>query len=73
MNDNRSIGGVNLGRMWDEGARTATWMRALLALLADGSVSPRIDVVLPFSEAARAHERLEGRVNFGKILLEPGR
>lgn len=73
MNDNRSIGGVNLGRMWDEGARTAAWMRALLALLADGSLSPRIDAVLPFSEAGRAHERLEGRVNFGKILLEPGR
>ncbi len=73
MNDNRSIGGVNLGRMWDEGARTAGWMRALLALLADGSIAPRIDAVFPFSEAARAHERLEGRVNFGKILLEPGR
>lgn len=72
MNDNRSIGGVNLGRMWGEGARTAAWMEALLALLNDGRLSPRIDSVFPFTEAARAHERLEGRGNFGKILLEPG-
>jgi NADPH:quinone reductase-like Zn-dependent oxidoreductase len=73
MNDNRSIGGVNLGRMWDERARTAAWMEALLALLNDGRLAPRIDSVFPFAEAARAHERLEGRGNFGKILLEPGR
>ncbi len=72
MNDNRSIGGVNLGRMWDEGERTAGWMRALLDLLAQGAVAPRIDAVFPFEEAARAHERLESRANFGKILLEPG-
>jgi len=73
MNDNRSIGGVNLGRMWDEGARTATWMQALLELLNEGRLAPHIDSVFPFAEAARAHERLEGRESFGKILLEPGR
>lgn len=73
MNDNRSMGGVNLGRMWDEGARTGAWMRALLALLQEGRLAPRIDGVFPFAEAARAHERLESRANFGKILLEPGR
>ena len=72
MNDNRSLGGVNLGRMWDEGARTGAWMEALLALLADGAIAPRIDSVFPFAEAARAHEKLEGRTSFGKILLEPG-
>lgn len=73
MNDNRSIGGVNLGRMWGEGARTGAWMQALLALLAEGRVAPRIDSVFTFADAARAHERLESRASFGKILLEPGR
>ena len=72
MNDNRSVGGVNLGRMWDEGARTGAWMQALLALLQEGRLSPRIDSVFTFAEAARAHERLESRASFGKILLEPG-
>jgi NADPH:quinone reductase-like Zn-dependent oxidoreductase len=46
-------------------------MEALLALLAEGRLAPRIDGVLPFAEAARAHERLETRANFGKILLAP--
>lgn len=73
MNDNRSLGGVNLGRMWDEGERTAPWLTALLGLLADGAIAPRIDSVHTFAQASAAHERLEGRANFGKILLEPGR
>lgn len=73
MNDNRSLGGVNLGRMWDEGARTGPWLEALLGLLREGAIAPRLDGVYSFAEAGRAHERLEGRENFGKILLEPGR
>lgn len=73
MNDNRSLGGVNLGRMWDESARTGPWMRELLDLLAAGAIAPRIDSTWTFAEAASAHARLEGRASFGKILLEPGR
>lgn len=73
MNDNRSLGGVNLGRMWDEGARTAPWLRALLDLLARGEICPRLDSTYTFAQAAAAHERLESRASFGKILLEPGR
>jgi synaptic vesicle membrane protein VAT-1 len=73
MNDNRSLGGVNLGRMWDEGARTRPWVEALLGLWDEGKLAPRLDGVYPFAEAARAHERLESRASFGKILLEPGR
>ncbi len=71
MNDNKSIGGVNLGRMWDQQTRTAAWMEKLLALLADGRIAPVIDRVLPFSAAAEAHDRLENRLNVGKIILVP--
>ncbi len=71
MNDNKSIGGVNLGRMWDQQSRTAVWMQELLALLADGRVAPVIDQVLPFSAAAAAHDRLEYRRNVGKVILVP--
>jgi NADPH:quinone reductase-like Zn-dependent oxidoreductase len=71
MNDNRSIGGVNLGRMWDQGKRTATWLETLLQLLAAGSIAPVIDRVLPFSAAAAAHDRLEQRQNVGKVILVP--
>lgn len=71
MNDNRSVGGVNLGRMWDQQARTSAWMDALIQLLAAGSITPVIDKVLPFAEASVAHDRLEQRRNVGKVVLVP--
>lgn len=71
MNDNKSIGGVNLGRMWDQQSRTGSWMEDLLAMLATGRIAPVIDRVLPFSAAAEAHDRLENRLNVGKVILVP--
>jgi len=71
MNDNKSIGGVNLGRMWDQRTRTGRWMEEILALAAAGAIEPVIDRVLPFGEAAEAHRRLEERLNVGKIILMP--
>ncbi len=72
MNDNKSVAGVNLGRMWDRRERTAAWMHALLALLTAGKIAPVIDRVLPFDAAGEAHRRLEERLNVGKIVLVPG-
>jgi NADPH:quinone reductase-like Zn-dependent oxidoreductase len=43
----------------------------LLPHLATGSLRPIIDRVLPLSEAARAHQLLEERQVFGKIVLTP--
>ena len=73
MNDNRSLAGVNLGRMWDQSARTASWMDELLALAADGRIAPRIDGVYGFDQAGPAQQRLEERLNFGKVILVPHR
>lgn len=71
MNDNKSIAGVNLGRMWDQRQRTRTWTEELVKLLEAGVLAPRIDKVLPFSAAAEAHARLEDRLNVGKVVLVP--
>ena len=71
MNDNRSLAGVNLGRMGDEAARLAGWADELLALAADGRIAPRIDSVHPFAAAGEAQARLEERRNFGKVVLVP--
>ncbi len=73
MNDNKMVGGVNLGRMWDQGVLVARWMKALLDHAARGEISPVIDSVHPFQEAGRAHDRLELRRNVGKVLLTPTR
>jgi NADPH:quinone reductase-like Zn-dependent oxidoreductase len=73
MNDNKSVAGVNLGRMWDQGERTRGWMESLLELLAAGRIEPVIDTEFTFAEAAAAHRRLEDRLNVGKVVLVPGK
>ena len=43
------------------------------ALIRDGKARVHVDSVLPLSEAARAHERLESGAQFGKVVLSiPG-
>ncbi len=71
MNDNKSIAGVNLGRMWDMGHKTRIWVEDLRELQASGKIEPVIDSVFPFSRAGRAHQRLEQRQNVGKVILVP--
>ena len=71
MNDNKSLAGVNLGRMWDMGHKTGKWVEDLLVLLESGKINPVIDAVLPFSSAGEAHQRLENRLNVGKVILVP--
>lgn len=44
----------------------------ILHLFADGTFQPVIDAVLPLAEARAAHERIEARQAFGKIVLAPG-
>jgi NADPH:quinone reductase len=46
-------------------------MRALIDMLAAGKLKPRIHAKLPLTEAARAHEMLEGGEVLGKLLLVP--
>jgi NADPH2:quinone reductase len=46
-------------------------MRALIDMLAAGTLRPRIHAVLPLAEAVRAHQMLEGGEVLGKLLLHP--
>ena len=46
-------------------------MRAVIAMLGNGKLHPRIHAVLPLAEAARAHEMLESGAVLGKLLLRP--
>jgi putative PIG3 family NAD(P)H quinone oxidoreductase len=39
-------------------------------LLEDGTIQPVVDRILPMSEAAAAHERMESSAHVGKILLK---
>lgn len=46
-------------------------MAGILGLVADGTFHPIIDEIMPLSLAAAAHQRIEERRNFGKLVLVP--
>ena len=43
----------------------------VLKFVRSGQLKPVVDSVLPLAEARRAHERIEAREHFGKIVLVP--
>jgi NADPH:quinone reductase len=49
---------------------TQAFAADVLPLLADGTVVPIIDEVLPLAEAARAHEIMAENRNYGRIVLQ---
>ncbi len=48
-------------------------VHSVLSHVAAGRLSPVIDSVLPLSQVAEAHRRLESREVFGKLVLDPAR
>jgi len=71
MDANKAVFGVNVGHLWDETERVASWMEALLEQYSGGSLRPVVDRTFPFAEAAAAHHYIQDRKNFGKVLLTP--
>ena len=47
-------------------------LQAMMTLAGPGRLQPVIDRVFPLSEAAEAHRHLEGRTQFGKVVLSIG-
>ena len=47
-------------------------LHEVLAHVAAGRLKPVVDSVLPLSQVAEAHRRIEAREVFGKIVLKPG-
>jgi NADPH2:quinone reductase len=43
----------------------------ILGWVADNSLKIRVDHIYPLTEAAKAHQALEGRKTMGKVLLQP--
>jgi len=43
----------------------------VLRFVRDGRLRPVVDQVMPLAEARRAHERIEAREQFGKVVLVP--
>jgi NADPH:quinone reductase-like Zn-dependent oxidoreductase len=69
MRENKALIGVNVGRLWSEEDLLTSELRAILQGIAEGAFRPIVDAEVPLAEARRAHERLERRENFGKVVL----
>ncbi len=66
----RLIGTVLRSRALEEKAAVAqAFIHEVLPLLADGRVKPIVDAVLPMTEIAEAHRRMESDATVGKLVL----
>ena len=45
-------------------------MLGLQAMINDSDIKPVIDSIFPFDEANQAHQHIQDRKNFGKVLLD---
>ncbi len=71
LNKNRGVFGLNLGHMWHEPEKVATWMKAILDGVSEGWVRPHVDKAFLFAQAGDAHSYMEARKNIGKVVLVP--
>jgi len=71
MNDNRSMQGVNMGKLWELTSVMRSQMQHIIELFALGVIHPHVHAQVPFSRAADAHLMLENRENLGKVVLVP--
>lgn len=69
LSKNRGVFGLNLGHMWHEPEKVATWVSAIMAGVQEGWIRPFVDKAFPFTEAGAAHSFLEERKNVGKVVL----
>jgi NADPH:quinone reductase-like Zn-dependent oxidoreductase len=71
LNKNHGVFGLNLGHMWHEPEKVASWMEAILEGVNEGWIRPHVDKVFPFAQVGDAHQYMESRKNIGKVVLVP--
>jgi NADPH2:quinone reductase len=70
--DNNTLRGVYLGgALMAEYARVHPMIGALIERVARGELHVEIDRSFPLAEAVAAHEFLEARKAFGRVVMEP--
>jgi NADPH:quinone reductase-like Zn-dependent oxidoreductase len=72
IDDNKTVAGFQVLRLWDQLEVLERAMKDLLALAAKGEVRPVIGARFPLREVARAHELLHSGESRGKIILVMG-
>lgn len=69
MNKNRGVFGVHIGHLWHRYEILQEEMQILIDLLEQGKLDPVIDSTFPLEKAAEAHNYIQERKNFGKVVL----
>lgn len=72
MNQNRTVAGVNLGRLWGAEHLLRPQIETLLGYAREGRIRPRVDRAFPLAEGAAAHRYIHQRRNIGKVVLTIG-
>ncbi|MEZ4360036.1 MAG: zinc-binding dehydrogenase [Kofleriaceae bacterium] len=71
MSENRQVGGFNLRGMYGAFDGLRRELEEVIALCADGKISPFVDKVFAMGDVAAAHRWLHERKAKGKLLLHP--
>src|SRR5713101_3653145 len=71
MNRNKGVFGLNLGHMWGEGEKVASWTLEIMRGIQQGWIQPHVDRAFSFEQIAEAHRYMEARKNIGKVVLVP--
>ncbi|HZU98772.1 MAG TPA: zinc-binding dehydrogenase [Planctomycetota bacterium] len=69
IDDNKTVAGFQVLRLWDEVAVLDAAMKDLLALAGRGALRPRIGARFPFARAAEAMQLLHSGTTTGKVVL----
>ena len=70
--ENRGVFGINMLNLWDLADELNDMMKQIVALCGDGTFDPVVDKTFPFEEAGAAHQYIQDRKNFGKVVLTTG-
>lgn len=71
MNENRGVFGTNLGHLWEQAQELQNMLLEVVSLVDQGKLDPVVDSTFSFEDAAKAHDYIQSRKNFGKVLLVP--
>ncbi|MFO0737284.1 MAG: medium chain dehydrogenase/reductase family protein [Labilithrix sp.] len=71
MDDNKTIGGTNMGHLFSRPDLIEPQLTALMEMYEKGELKPHVDKSFSFKDAAAAHQYLHDRKAKGKVLLVP--
>ena len=70
IGNKKSVMGYHLGRLKGSEHKIKRAMLGLQTMVNERDIKPVIDSIFPFDEANNAHQHIQDRKNFGKVLLD---